>query len=254
MTRHVHEGHAGAGGLLLADVPPGERDALGRVRPAPPLADLAASGRLRLPARLLQDGGDLREVAELLGQAGVALPLRLLRPDGSPARDVEIRLYRSGRVLLAGILRSGAGADEEALRLRLPGRLWTRAARGGAAAGVTNEMTLRLDPVEPTLLVLSPEPLPAPDLAGPAAAAPGDLAAFRLGLAGPSAAEAHLVQMTVLDPAGQEVPALSEVVRLTADGREWHLPLALNDWPGAWRVRATDALGGGAAEAVLQVR
>ena len=83
---------------------------------------------------------------------------------------------------------------------------------------------------------------------------PGDLAAVRLGLAGPSAAEAHLVQMTVLDPAGQEVPALSEVVRLTADGREWHLPLALNDWPGAWRVRATDALGGGAAEAVLQVR
>ena len=77
---------------------------------------------------------------------------------------------------------------------------------------------------------------------------------FRLSLAGPSAAEAHLVQMAVLDPAGQEVPALSEVVRLTADGLDWHLPLALNDRPGTWRVRATDALGGGVAEAALEVR
>ncbi len=245
---------ADAGGLLLADVPPGERDALGRVRPALPLADLAASGRLLFPPRLREDGGDLREIAELLDRAGTPAPLRLLRPDGSPARDVEVRFYRSGRVLLAGLLRSGVGAGEEALRLRLPGRPWVRAARGDAATGFTDELALRLDPVEPTLLVLSPEPLPAPQLAGPAAAAPGDLVPFRLSLGGPSAAEAHLVQVSVLDPAGRDVPALAEVVRLTGDGLDWHLPLALNDRPGTWRVRATDALGGGTAEAALEVR
>ena len=130
----------------------------------------------------------------------------------------------------------------------------TRGARGGVAPGFASEVALRLDPVEPALLVLSPEPLPPPVLAGPRTAAPGDLVPFRLSLAGPSPAEAHLVQVSVLDPAGQDVPVLSEVVRLTGEGLEWRLPLALTDQPGTWRVLAVDALGGGVAEAALEVR
>src|SRR5262249_26699788 len=68
-------GFAEAGGLILADLPPGERDALGRPRNAPPFADLVATRRLRLPASLQAEKAPPDEMAALLAEAGVHPPL-----------------------------------------------------------------------------------------------------------------------------------------------------------------------------------
>ena len=189
-------GFAAGGGLVLADVSPGERDALGRPRAAPPLGDL---------------------------------------------------------VLLAGIERLAGDAGEE-VTLRLPGPLWVQALRGGAAPGRADRASLRVGAVDPVLLALSPDPIPAVALTGPASASRGDLVAFRVAPAGRTPAAAHLVGVTVTDPSGRAVPLLAETVRVPPEGATWRLRLAVSDAPGVWRVRAADAFGGEPTEVAVEVR
>ena len=115
---------AEAGGLILADVPPGERDALGRRRNAAPFADLIATRRLRFPATLQAEKPPPDEMAALLAEAGVHPPLALLDATGRPAADLDIRLFRSGGMMIAGIQRQDGTEGERPVELRLPGRLW----------------------------------------------------------------------------------------------------------------------------------
>jgi hypothetical protein len=246
-------GFAAGGGLVLADVSPGERDALGRPRAAPPLGDLVQSGRLRFPAALRADGGGLAELAGLLDEAGASPPVRLLGADGAPAAGVALHLFRSGGVLLAGIERLAGDAGEE-VTLRLPGPLWVQALRGGAAPGRADRASLRVGAVDPVLLALSPDPIPAVALTGPASASRGDLVAFRVAPAGRTPAAAHLVGVTVTDPSGRAVPLLAETVRVPPEGATWRLRLAVSDAPGVWRVRAADAFGGEPTEVAVEVR
>jgi hypothetical protein len=248
----VH-GFAEAGGLILADIPPGERDALGRRRNAVPFADLVAARRLRFPATLQEEKVPLAEMAALLGEAGVHPPLALLDATGRPAADLDIRLFRSGRLIIAGIQRQDGVEGQRPVELRLPGQLWVRSLRDGTPAALTDRLSLQLGPIEPVLLALSTAPLPAPTLFGPAHAAPGDLVTFRLGLDGPASAAAHVLRLDVVDPTGQVVPAVSGTVRLPPEGVLWYLPLALGDMLGQWQVRATDVFSGQVAAATLQV-
>ena len=244
---------AEAGGLILADVPPGERDALGRPRDAAPFADLVATRRLRLPASLQAEKAPPDEMAALLAEAGVHPPVVLLDATGRPAENLDIRLFRSGGMMIAGLQRQDGADGERAVELRLPERLWVRSLRDGAPAALTDRLVLQLGPIEPVLLALSAAPLPAPTLSGPAQAALGDLVTFRLGLDGPATAAAHVVQLDVVGPTGQVVPVASGTVRVPPGGSHWHLPLALGDMTGQWQVHATDVLSGRAAVATLQV-
>jgi hypothetical protein len=246
-------GFAEAGGLVLADLPPGERDALGRRRNAAPFADLVATRRLRFPASLQAEEAPPDEMATLLAEAGVHPPLALLDATGRPAADLDIRLFRSGGMMIAGIQRQDGAEGERPVELRLPGRLWVRSLRDGTPAALTDRLVLQLGPIEPVLLALSAAPLAAPTLSGPAQAALGDLVTFRLGLDESAPATAHVVQLDVLGPTGQVVPVASGTVRVAPGGRLWHLPLALGDIPGQWQVRATDVVSGQAAVATLQV-
>ena len=245
-------GFAAAGGLVLADSQPGGRDEMGRVRSEPPLAGLARSGRLRptpaTPAAL----------AALLDSAGATAALSLLEPDGSPAEGVDIRLFRSGDAVIAGIQRQDGGPGDggpggRMLTLRLPAPLWVQPLGGAAPAMRLREQTLALDPVAPTLLALSAARLPGPTLAGPARAAAGDLVALRLGLDGPTPLAAQFMDITVRDPAGTPVPALSDTMRVPQGGCLWRWPLAVDDRAGTWRVTASDAATGRVAVLEVQV-
>lgn len=246
-------GFAEAGGLILADLPPGERDALGRRRNAPPFADLVANRRLRLPASLQAEKAPPGEIAALLAEAGVHPPLALLDPTGRPAADLDIRLFRSGGMMIAGIQRQEGAEGKRPVELRLPGRLWVRSLRDDTPAALTDRLVLQPGPIEPVLLALSAAPLPAPTLSGPGQAALGDLVTFRLGLDRPASAAAHVMRLDVVGPKGQVVPVASGTVRVPPGGTLWHLPLALDDMLGQWQVRATDVVSGQAAVATLQV-
>jgi hypothetical protein len=246
-------GFAEAGGLILADVPPGEWDALGRRRNTAPLADLVATRRLRFPASLQADKAPPDEMAALLAEAGVRLPLAFLDASGRPAAELEMHLFRSGDVTIAGIQRQDGTDVERPLELRLPQRLWVRSLRNGTPAVLTDRLVLKPGPIEPVLLALSAAPLPALTLSGPAQAALGDLVTFRLGLDGPASAAAHFVRLDVVSPMEQIVPVMSGTVRVSPEGALWHLPLALGDTPGRWQVRATDVVSGKVAVTILQV-
>ncbi len=249
---------AARGGLVLADIPPGERDTLGRLRAAPPLADLAAAGRLRLPAALREPGAAPDQMAALLDAAGARPPLALLDADGTPASGVDIRLFRDGNALIAGIQRRGdASADASGprvLTLRLPAPLWVQPVGGRTPPMLVREQALRLDAEAPTLLVLSAARLPGPTVSGPAQAAAGDLLELRLGLDGPTPMAAQFATVQVRDPTGQVVPGLSDVVRVPPTGCIWRWPLAVGDRPGLWQVRTTDAMTGRVATLAVQVR
>lgn len=245
---------AKAGGLILADVPPGERDALGRRRSAPPLEDLIATRRLRFPASLQGEKAPPDEMAALLAEAGVHRPVALLDASGRPAADLDIRLFRSGSMMIVGIQRQDGAEGEKPVELRLPAQRWVRSLRDRTSAVLTDRLVLKLGPVEPVLLALSAAPLPKPTLSGPEKASLGDLVTFRLGLDGATSASAHFVQLDVVAPTGQVVSPVSGTVRLPPGGTPWHLPLALSDLPGQWQVRATDVVGGQAAVAILQVQ
>jgi len=244
-------GFAEAGGLILADVPPGERDALGRRRNSAPFADLVATRRLRLPTSLQAENAPPGEMAALLAEAGAHPPLALLDATGRPTADLDIRLFRSGGMMIAGIQRLDGVEGERPVELRLPGRLWVRSLRDGARAALTDRLVLNPGPIEPVLLALSAAPLPAPTLSGPVQAALGDLVTFRLGLDGPAPVAAHFVRLDVIGPTGQAVPVASGTVRVPPGGTLWHLPFALDDMPGQWQVRATDVVSGQVAVATL---
>jgi hypothetical protein len=139
----VSEIHAfvAGGGKVFADVFPGGYDQHSRRRAAP-LAD----GVTLLP-------GFAREpLAAALAAAGVVPAARLLRPDGSPAGDVTVRVLRRGTATILGIQRDMSADAAEALVLALPrpGRL--RDLRTGAET-VTDRLKLRLDPVTPAILL-----------------------------------------------------------------------------------------------------
>jgi hypothetical protein len=168
--------------------------------------------------------------------------------------DLDIRLFRSGDMTIAGVQRQDGAEGERPVELRLRRPLWVRSMREGTPPVLTDRLVLQLGPIEPVLLALSATPLPAPTLSGPTQAALGDLVTFRLGLDGPASAAAHFVRLDVVGPTGQIVPAAGETVRVPPGGSDWHLPVALSDSPGQWQVRATDVVSGQAATAILQVR
>ena len=113
-------------------------------------------------------------------------PLALLDATGRAAADLDVRLFRSGGMMIASIQRQDEAEGERSVELRLPGRLWVRSLRDGSSAALTDRLVLKLGPIEPVLLALSATPLPAPTLSGPAQAALGDLVTFRVGLDGPA--------------------------------------------------------------------
>ena len=134
-----------AGGLVLADLPPGGYDEHSRRRAAP------ADGAVLLPAF------DRATLGPALAAAGVAPGLVLAHPDGGAVADVTARvLRRNGRTIL-GLQRDRAdegGTEQVVLTLPRPRRL--RDLRTGAAR-TTDRLTLRLPAATPTVLEIDPE-------------------------------------------------------------------------------------------------
>jgi hypothetical protein len=240
------------GGVVLADVTPGEYDGHGRQREQPALAGLG--GKIRLVEALRRDDAPVEPFDAALRDAGVEPMFSVEAADGTRLRDVEIRQFRNGRVSIVGLQRdlpektepekAGPGEVQSAfLRLRQPA--WRTDLRGRVPGAQASRFPVRLDPAEPTVLALSPAPLPKPVLNGPRQARLGAVVAFDLRLSGRSAAASHVVHLEARDPAGRVVGAYSANIALRGGKARWQLKLALNDKPGIWTVTARDGLGAG---------
>ncbi len=266
------------GGVVLADGEPGLFDEHGRRLEKAMLSDVFAGppegattrfafGRGTAIYISFPDGAgptSARHIADILAAAGVEARFPVARAGGGRAGDIETHAWDNGPATILAVQRdlsASPGAisaptepnptGREAVVVRLPRRLDVYDLRTRHALGKTDRVALDLGPGEPVILALSPTPLAAPVIAGPAAARLGETAELHIRLGSPEAP--GVVHVDAVDPedrvvlpySGNLLAAHGEAVKL--------LPLAVNDKSGVWKIRATDVLSGQTATAELRV-
>jgi hypothetical protein len=216
---------AEAGGVVLADIEPGQYDAHGRIRAALPLRGVVQMG--------LPDAG-------LLAKAGIAPLAKMSHPNGGSVDDVDMRSFRDGGVTLIGLQREAAGVEEVTLNLTAPGQVYDL--RRHVDLGWHDRMTVKVSLSEPVILAVSPAKLPSLVVHGPATAQAGDEITISIGQDGPSPAKVHILRVEVLDPSQRVVSGYSGTLSLT-EATSWRFRLATGDATGQWGVRVFDRLG-----------
>ena len=249
-------GFAARGGRVLMLGPAGLYDGHSRQLPHPQLAGLApASALATLPD---DDALALPALSALLAPAPPAL--RIAGPTAAPVAGVEARVLRNGTVRLAGLQRTADAPPDGTTDIVLtlpPGHHAYDLRHGGmgrgSPIGQAGRLELRLSGAEPMLLAIAPSRLPPPTLTAPPTARLGDVVTLRLGLAARSPATAPVLRVEVTGPDGIARPRYSGTVVLRQGTAIWHLPLAANDPPGPWTLRAIDMMSGAVATVLLPV-
>jgi hypothetical protein len=242
------------GGVAIADGEPGLYDEHGRRRAQFPLADLfeaaSAERAILLTAPEWPDGSSGRHLASILSAFDIVPRFPLAHADGSPVADVETYRFRNGAVTILALLRdlpnppAGPGPRPRALEpivVGLPQASNVYDLREHRGLGRTERVEVALDPVEPTILALSDAPLSPPSIEAPAEVRLGGSA--EIAIRTNSGAARDVVHVEAIDPSG--TPELRYSGNLVGAGTFAKLlPLALNDKPGTWTIRATAPLGG----------
>ena len=279
------------GGVLIADGPPGVYDERGRRLPEPRLSDFFGPpitgqiterrfGRGRTiylnvdmtryaRDRLLTSEPDLhRIVGRLLESTLGVSEFRVTDPSGRPVIGVEIQAFRNGAVTMLAIqsnpelaladMSSADGASNKrfeaplSLTVTWSGERFVSNVRAAKALGKRTRLSFDLDPHEPTLLMLSPQPLPAVTVAGPRQLRRGDVGVYRLSLDG-SPAALHVLRVDVVDPSGRRAPQYSGNLMAPRGRARLTLPLALNDPAGRWKLQVSDVMSGQSRVSVIDV-
>jgi hypothetical protein len=162
-------------------------------------------------------------------------------------------VQHNGAVTILGIQRDGTADKPEQLTLTLRQALYVHELRQGRGWQRTDHLQLTLDPVAPTLLALSPAPLPALQASVAPATGRGSGVALHLSLAGASPAVAHAVHIEVADPTGKTLPLRAANVVLRSGAATWTFATVSDDATGVWTIRVRDMLGGGTADALVNV-
>jgi Beta-galactosidase len=217
---------AASGGVVLADGSPGRWDQHLRRR-----AELPGSGITLLP------GFDSTGLAPALARAGISGPA-LRGADGGAVQGVSLRSYRLGAARLIALQTDRPQTAPMELRLTLDRPAWVRDVQGSAPARQLATVSVTLDPLVPTILALTDVP-PEPPLAqAPTLAAGGRLT---VALQSP----APVLQLTLLDPSGREMPGYARLVWLHDGHADSLVGFAATDPHGTWTIRVSDPLGGG---------
>ncbi|MBV8507296.1 MAG: beta-galactosidase [Alphaproteobacteria bacterium] len=257
------------GGVVIADSEPGQFDEHGRRLTKPALSDIFAGPATRSAASFAfgkgraiylasangRDRQNTQRLSRILDNAGVKPPFPVLRADGEPANNVETRIFTNGALTIVALQRDylppSNSSTHETVVLPLPRMFSVYDLRARQLLGNTDRLELELGPVEPVLLSLSKKPIAPPSIAGPGRARLGEIAEFQVRLN--SSAEHGVVHLDVTDPEGGTIAHYSENLLIDGAATTKVLPLALNDKPGVWRLRAADLPSDGTATAELQV-
>jgi len=244
---------AARGGMVLADTEPGVFDQHSRRRPASPLAGVALMPQVVRPDAEPSNAAGLAALAALLAKAGAAPDLVMTGPDGQRASGIDVHVLRNGGVQIIALQAMVPWGAPGEVGLQLPASSFVYDMRRPGAPRQTDRLEVGLDPIEPTILAVSPTPLPGPALSGPGRAQPGTQVTWRVGLDGPTPAAMHALRVDLLDAAGALVRPLSGVLRVGSAGADWTVRLPLSATGGRWTLRVTDSLAGRSAAAVLTV-
>jgi hypothetical protein len=264
------------GGVVIADREPGLYDQHSRKLSRSPLHDLFPGGTTtsvslgKGKAVMLEapepanPGDDALQLRAILAAAGVNPAYPLHSPAGDDISDVETHRFRNGAVTVIALqrdLRPAVASTGDASRampqtgdervvLTLPQPLAVTDMRDGKSLGRTSRIELALDPVTPTLLVVSPHELPAPSIAAPPRLGADETTTLRFALAAPSPTTVNILHAEVIDPAGRIRATKNIVMRNGAASYR----LATAGGPaGDWTIRITDTLSGKRASSKIAV-
>ena len=147
---------AESGGTVLADTEPGIFDQHSRRLPAPLLAGVA-----QVPEAMMLGGGPstpraLAGLAALLRTAGVMPRAELFGPDGLLATGVDARWLSQGENSILALQTASPWGAPGQIVLRLAATAEVQLLGAPGPARRTQRISVALDPIEPTLLRLSP--------------------------------------------------------------------------------------------------
>ncbi len=280
------------GGVLIADGIPGAFDEHSRKLPKPSLTELITGphnepftihpfGRgkaISLNVDLLnyyRDRllGQEKETHQLMGSLlkdTIGPPAIAARdPSGEPLVGVETHVFRNGGVNIVALQTNpqlsveDLGAPEvisnqrfekpQTVVLTLPSEFYLYDVRASKSLGKKKQVTVQLDPYEPTVFTVSPIEMPMLILNAPARLGRGETGEFGLSFFGASPAALHVIHVDVIDPSGKIASQYSGNLLAPAGRAAKLLPLALNDRSGRWEIRAKDLLTGQTKVSVVEV-
>ncbi len=244
---------AARGGTVLADTEPGVFDGHSRRRAESPLAGVAHMPQIVRPDADPSSATGLAGLADLLARAGAAPGLAMTGPDGLRVSNVEAHAFRNGGVLILALQAAVPWGAPGQLGVQLPATRLIYDMRRAGGPRRAGRLDVALDPIEPTILAVSPLPLPGPVLSGPDRAQPGAQINWHVGLDGPTPAETHAMRVDLLDPAGGLARPLSGVLRVGPGGADWTVALPESAPAGRWTLRVADSMAGRSVERALVV-
>ena len=265
------------GGVVWADIIPGNYDNYGRKLAASQLEDLfAGMTEVALPGGktlqkktvgkgtvILADPGnysyernvgnhlpDQELLAAVTDMAGIERVATVTNAaDGKPANGVWTAGYRRGGQHYAVVTRDWQIADQSTLKanVQFPVKGHVYEMRSGEYFGLTDTIKTELEPTRGKLFTVLPYRLKGISLTPqkPVIRGADLMLAVKLatrGAIGPD--DLHLLRVSVTGPDGKEITALRRLVKILGGGGEIRLPLAYNDLPGAWHINVRDSATG----------
>ena len=271
-----------AGGVLVTDAMPGTFDEHSRRLDRSPLADLFPGEHTRALTvtpcgagktvfvhadilNYLQDritrkeGSTWNIMADLFLAAGAAPEIAVTDQANKPVVGIDVHVFSNGGVRLLSLQSNPQQSVNElgppdfqsnerfavkrSVRVNLAGRANVYDVRARKALGEHDQLTVSVDPYEPTILAISSAPLPELQVSMPQHATAGSTISLAMGVPHtPSAVQVYHVEVD--DPAGTIALQYSGNV-ISSDGfAVKSLPLAKNDLRGRWTIRVTDVMSG----------
>ncbi len=129
------------------------------------------------------------------------------------------------------------------VHLHLPNAMYVYDTRARKALGEKQELTLTVDPYEPTILVASDTALPEMQISVPDHAQRGSIVNIAVHAA-PAQADVSIFHIDVRDPQGNRVLYYSGNLIAKQGGGVKSIPLASNDVAGKWTVTVQNMLSG----------
>jgi hypothetical protein len=208
----------------------------------------------------------------LYALAGVGAGLRaspavsMTAPDGGALPSVETRVWQSGEATIWGswyemdvrFFGEDATAKPEARRaakITLPQSMYVYDLRAGRNLGKTNQVRTTFLVGRANFFAALPYPIGGVNLqASPASPQPGGSLTVKVSLRVPAHAKAvFAVHVEVFDPEGR-TPWGDRVVLLPGGQGSVSVPIAWNDAPGRWRLRATELFSRASGEVSWSVK
>ncbi len=189
----------------------------------------------------------MAETQQLLKEAGIKQNSPLLNSKGERISLVSIYRRKLGKIKLIAIIRESTGSlnKKEKAHIVLDRKYYVYKVLFGKPEflGYTDKPEFETSPSTQILLAAIPYKVTGIEIDSlNNSAAPGQVVEFSVSLKTNPSGEGnkHVVYIKVTDPDGKVRQEYDSVVSLKNGKGSFHIPFALNDKPGVWKIEATD--------------